>query len=333
MKRLLWMILALAVLALGAAAAGAWWWLGQPLRLRAEAVEVSIEPGTSAQGVARAWVEAGVDEPELWLHQWFRWSGQARAMQAGSYEIERGTTPRQLLDRMVRGEQSLHAVRFIEGWTFRQVRDALARAPHLRATIAGLSDDEIAAVLERPGTSLEGRLFPDTYRYTRGVSDLNVIRQAMQAMDRHLASIWAERAESLPLRGPEELLVLASIVEKETGAAADRGRIAGVFTNRLRIGMPLQSDPTVIYGLGSRFDGNLRRIDLQTDTPWNTYTRRGLPPTPIAMPGLHALRAVARPEPTDALYFVARGDGTSEFSATLAEHNRAVNQYQRGASR
>jgi len=330
MKRLLLLIVSVGLITLAAAVA-VYQWLNRPMQLRSAQIELSIEPGTSVQAVAHAWVEAGVDEPEAWLYQWFRWSGQSRNLQAGSYEIERGTTPRQLLARMVKGEQTLHSVRLIEGWTMRQVRDALAKAPHLRNTIHALADDEIAVLLERPGAQLEGRLFPDTYAYSRGVSDLVVLKRALEAMDRHLAATWADRAENSPLQSPEELLVLASIVEKETGTAADRGRIAGVFSNRLRLGMPLQSDPTVIYGLGSRFSGNLRKVDLQTDTPWNTYTRRGLPPTPIAIPGLSALRAVARPEATPALYFVARGDGSSEFSATLAEHNRAVNQYQRGA--
>jgi len=327
MKRLLLLIVVVAL----ATAFAVNEWLNRPMNLRSAQVELSIEPGTSVQAIAQAWVEAGVEEPEAWLYQWFRWSGQARGIQAGSYEIERGTTPRQLLARMVKGEQTLYNVRFIEGWTLRQMRDALAKAPHLRDTISALGDDEIAALLGRSSSQLEGHFFPDTYAYTRGVSDVAVLKRAAEAMDKHLAATWAERAPNAPLQSQAELLVLASIVEKETGTAADRGRIAGVFSNRLRLGMPLQSDPTVIYGLGSRFDGNLRKVDLQTDTPWNTYTRRGLPPTPIAIPSLQALRAVAQPEATPALYFVARGDGSSEFSATLAEHNRAVNQYQRGA--
>ena len=180
---------------------------------------------------------------------------------------------------------------------------------------------------------VDGWLFPDTYAYSRGVSDVTVLRRAQAAMGRQLAEAWAARSQPSSLQTPAELLVLASVVEKETGTAADRGLIAGVFHNRLRLGMPLQSDPTVIYGMGERFDGNLRRADLLADTPWNSYTRRGLPPTPIAMPGLASLRAAARPENTRALYFVARGDGSSVFSETLADHNRAVNQFQRGGSR
>jgi UPF0755 protein len=196
-----------------------------------------------------------------------------------------------------------------------------------------MSDDELMAALGRPGVPAEGRFFPDTYLFGRGVSDLTVLKRAAAAMDRHLAAAWEQRDPAVPLRSPEEALILASIVEKETGLESDRAQVAGVFANRLRIGMRLQTDPTVIYGLGEDFDGNLRRIHLETDTPFNTYTRAGLPPTPIALPGLNSLRAAVRPESTRALYFVARGDGTSVFSETLAEHNRAVNNYQRAPAR
>lgn len=329
LSRLLVALLLLAALAAGAA----WWWLNRPLPLRAERAELSIEPGTSPREVARAWADAGVEVPPELLYQWFRWSGQARLIRAGSYEIERGATPRSLLDKMVRGDETLETLRLIEGWSFRQVRQALAAAPHLKPTLAGQSDAQVAQALGLPGGVVEGRLFPDTYAYSRGVSDLTVLRRAAAAMQRRLDAAWAGRAPDLPLADPQAALVLASVVEKETGTPADRARIAGVFINRLRVGMPLQSDPTVIYGLGERFDGNLRRVDLTTDTPWNTYTRTGLPPTPIALPGLAALQATLHPEPTKALYFVARGDGSSAFSDTLDAHNRAVNQYQRGQQR
>ena len=314
-------------------AGGGWWWLGHPLALEGERAEVSIEPGTSAREAARLWVGAGVQaHPEL-LYQWFKWSGQARRIRAGSYEIEAGTTPRMLLDKMVRGDEVLETLRLIDGWTFRQVRQALATAPRLKSTIDVLSDRQVADLLGLPAGVIEGQLFPDTYAYSRGVSDMTVLRRAAAALQRQLAQAWEQRAPDLPLETPAAALVLASIVEKETGSPADRGKIAGVFVNRLRLGMPLQSDPTVIYGLGDRFDGNLRRVDLLADTPWNTYSRRGLPPTPIALPGLAALQAVLRPDPTPALYFVARGDGTSVFSETLDAHNRAVNQFQRGGRR
>ncbi|MEO5845188.1 MAG: endolytic transglycosylase MltG, partial [Caldimonas sp.] len=228
-----------------------------------------------------------------------------------------------------RGDQTLAAVRFTEGWTFRQIRAELARAESLKPTTAALSDAEVMAALGAPGVSPEGRLHPDTYLYSKGSNDLAVLKRAFRAMDRQLAQVWQERDPATPLRSAEEALTLASIVEKETGTAADRGRVAGVFVNRLRLGMPLQTDPTVIYGLGVAFDGNLRKRDLLADGPYNTYTRTGLPPTPIAVPGKASLLAAVRPEATKALYFVARGDGSSEFSETLADHNRAVNRFQR----
>jgi UPF0755 protein len=321
--------LVLGATALGAGAA--WWWLQRPLPLARPSVEVSIEPGASPREVAQRWVDAGVQVPPWLLYEWFRWSGDARRIRAGSYEIETGATARSLLEKMVQGDELLQSVRLIEGWTFRQLRAELARAPDLKPATAGMSEAELMAAAGAPGVAAEGRFFPDTYVYSRGVSDLTVLRRARAEMQRRLDAVWAERAEGLPLKSADQALTLASIVEKETGTAADRGLIAGVFINRLRIGMPLQTDPTVIYGLGEAFDGNLRKRDLLADTPYNTYTRGGLPPTPIAMPGLASLRAAVRPQPTKALYFVARGDGSSVFSETLADHNRAVNKYQRGA--
>jgi UPF0755 protein len=326
------LLLLLGLLLLGAAAlaGAAWWWLQQPLALKAPTVELSIEAGTTPREVAQGWVEAGVQTDARLLYEWFRWSGQARRIRAGSYSVETGVTPRQLLDKVVQGDEQLESVRLIEGWTLRQFRAELAKAPRLKPTTAALSEAELMAALGAAGGG-EGRFFPDTYRYSRGVSDLQVLKRAHQAMQRRLDAAWAERAPDTPLKSAEQALILASIVEKETGTAADRGLVAGVFVNRLRIGMPLQTDPTVIYGLGEAFDGNLRKRDLLADTPYNTYTRGGLPPTPIAMPGLASLRAAVKPQPTKALYFVARGDGSSVFSETLADHNRAVNQYQRGA--
>jgi len=325
-------LLVLAMLAGGAAAGAAWWWLAQPLPLAAPTVEVSIEPGVSPRRVADIWVEAGVQVSPRWLYEWFRWSGRSRLIRAGSYEIETGITPRQLLDKMVRGDEVLESVRLAEGSTFLQVREALASAPSLRPTTQGLSEAQVMAALGEPTLAAEGRFFPDTYAYSRGVSDLTVLKRAHAAMQRRLVSAWAERAADLPLKSMDDALVLASIVEKETGREADRAAVAGVFTNRLRIDMPLQTDPTVIYGLGMAFDGNLRKRDLLADTPFNTYTRRGLPPTPIAMPSAASLRAAVQPAKTRALYFVARSDGSggSVFSDTLADHNRAVNQFQRG---
>ena len=326
----IWRIGLALVLAFAAAAAAVAWWVNQPLALSSDSLEVSIESGTPPRDIAQAWVQAGVQAPPWLLYEWFRWSGQSRKIRAGSYEIARGTTPLSLLNKMVRGDVTLATVRLVEGLTFRQFRAELAKAESLKPTTASMSDAEIMNALGAPGVAPEGRFYPDTYAYSKGSSDLEVLRRAYRALQRRLDSAWAERANDSPLRSADEALTLASIVEKETGSPADRGRIAGVFVNRLRIGMPLQTDPTVIYGLGEAFDGNLRKRDLQADTPFNTYTRNGLPPTPISMPGKAALLATLHPDATKALYFVARGDGSSEFSATLSEHNRAVNKYQRG---
>ncbi len=313
-----------------AAAGAGWWWLHKPMDLRAPALDLSIEPGMLPRTVAQAVRDAGADvDPDL-LYAWFRVSGQGRAIKAGSYEMTTGITPRTLLDKLARGEESLRAVTLVEGWNIRQVRAALAKSEQLKPDTQGLSDEELMKLLGRPGQHPEGRFFPDTYTYSKGSSDVAVLKRAMRAMDKRLAEAWAARAPNVVLKSPDDALVLASIVEKETGKAADRTLIASVFHNRLRIGMPLQTDPTVIYGMGTRFDGNLRKVDLQTDTPWNTYTRPGLPPTPIAMPGKASLLAAVQPATTSMLYFVAKGDGTSHFSPSLDEHNRAVNRYQRG---
>lgn len=322
---LAWMLV---IAALGAG--GAYWWLDQSLVASSEPLELAIEPGTTPRGVAQAAVAAGVQTDARLLYAWFRLSGQDRQIKAGNYELPAGTTPRNLLSKLVRGEETLRAFTLVEGWNLRQVRQALAREDQLRQDVATLNDADLMARLGRPGVAPEGRFFPDTYTYAKGSSDVAVLRRALHAMDRKLEAAWALRSSDTPLKSQDEALILASIVEKETGRASDRGQIAGVFANRLRVGMLLQTDPTVIYGLGEKFDGNLRRKDLQTDTPWNTYTRAGLPPTPIAMPGKAALMAAVQPERTKALYFVAKGDGTSHFSATLDEHNRAVNRYQRG---
>lgn len=329
MRRLLLVLLFFAAVAamLGGAAA---WWLAQPLRLSAPSLELEVEPGTSPRGVAQAVVEAGVQTDARLLYYWFRLSQQDRQIRAGNYELTTGVTPRSLLQKLVRGEESLRAITFVEGWTFRQVRAQIARDEFLKHDTQQMTDAEIMTALGKPGVAAEGMFFPDTYTFAKGSSELAVLRRALHAMERRLDEVWAQRTPDSPLKTPYEALILASIVEKETGRSTDRGQIAGVFANRLRIGMRLQTDPTVIYGLGEAFDGNLRRRDLQTDTPWNTYTRAGLPPTPIALPGKESLLAAVRPESTKAYYFVARGDGSSHFSATLDEHNRAVNRYQRG---
>jgi UPF0755 protein len=316
-------------LALAAVGAG-YLWVNQPFDLATDSVDVSIEPGMSAREVAATVVQAGAGVNPQLLHVWFRLSGQSRQIRAGSYELDRATTPISLLQKLVRGEEALRSVTLVEGWTFRQVRDALKKAEQLKPDSQALSASELMAQLGRPGVPAEGHFFPDTYTYSKGSSDLAVLKRAMQAMDKRLAAAWAQRDPKSPLATPEQALILASIVEKETGAPADRPTISAVFNNRLAIGMRLQTDPTVIYGLGEAFDGNLRKKDLLADTPWNTYTRAGLPPTPIAMPGKSSLIAAVQPAPSKALYFVAKGDGSSHFSTSLDEHNRAVNKYQRG---
>jgi UPF0755 protein len=309
------------------------WWLHEPLTLKpqpgSQVLDLEIEPGTPAQRVAETVAASGADVQPVLLYAWFRLSGQARQIKAGSYEITPGTTPRMLLSMLVRGEESLKSVTLVEGWNFRQVRAALQKAEALKPDTQGLGAEAIMAQLGKPGVHPEGRFFPDTYTYAKGSSDLAVLKRAARAMDKRLEAAWALRSPDTPLKTPDEALILASIVEKETGKPSDRPEIGGVFSNRLRIGMMLQTDPTVIYGMGEQFDGNLRKRDLQADTPYNTYTRTGLPPTPIAMPGKAALLAAVQPAQTKALYFVARGDGTSHFSSSLDEHNRAVNKFQR----
>lgn len=312
----------------------AWWWLHEPMALRlpsgSQVLDLEIEPGTSARGVADAAVASGADVPVLLLQAWFRLSGQSRLIKAGSYELVPGTTPRKLLSMLVRGEETLKSVTLVEGWTFTQVRAALQKAEQMTPDTLGLSSEAIMEKLGKPNVHPEGRFFPDTYTYSKGASDLAVLKRAARAMDKRLGAAWALRSPDTPLKSPEQALILASIIEKETGKPSDRLQIGGVFSNRLRLGMLLQTDPSVIYGLGDTFDGNLHKRDLLADTPYNTYTRVGLPPTPIAMPGKDALLAAVQPAPTQALYFVARGDGSSQFSTSLDEHNRAVNQYIRG---
>jgi UPF0755 protein len=329
-RRFLSNVFLLVFLAALGAAGWAYWWVNQPLNLPAASVDLSIEPGTLPRGVAQAVKDAGVDvNPDL-LYTWFRISGEGRRIKAGSYELEAGITPMRLLAKLARGEESLRAVTLVEGWNFRQFRAALAKEETLKPDTKGLADEAIMSTLGRPAQHPEGRFFPDTYTYAKGSSDVAVLRRAMRAMDKRLAAAWAQRSPQAVVKTPDEALILASIVEKETGKAADRPLIAAVFNNRLRVGMPLQTDPTVIYGMGAAFDGNLRKKDLQADTPWNTYTRAGLPPTPISMPGKASLLAAVQPAASNALYFVSRGDGSSHFSASLDEHNRAVNKYQRG---
>lgn len=321
------LVVLLSVLLLSSALAVAWSCRAMPLR--GATVELAIEPGTPVRQIAQAVADAGVAVSPQWLYWLFRLSGQSRQIRAGNYELTPGISPWALLQKLARGDETLLAVTLVEGWSLRQWRAALDKADFLRHDTTGLSDAALANRLGLPSEALEGRFYPDTYTYGKGGSDLKVLQRAMRAMDRQLALAWSQRETDLPLAHPQEALILASLIEKETGRASDRAMISSVFHNRLRLGMPLQTDPTVIYGMGTAFDGNLRRRDLRTDHAWNTYTRRGLPPTPIAMPGKAALSAALHPASSRALYFVARGDGSSQFSDTLEQHNQAVDLYQR----
>lgn len=330
LKTLKFLMIAAVLAALGAVA-GVAWWSQKPLPITLAAhenvLDLRVPPSSNAMDVAKALNKAGVDTPTRLLFEWFRWSGKARDIKAGSYELAPGITPTQLIDVLVQGKQALRKVTLIEGWTFKQVRQALAQAPDLEPVTSDWTDSRIMAAIGRKGQHPEGRFFPDTYVFPKHADDLDVLRQAAKLMDMELAKAWAKRSNRTPVDTPEDLLTLASIIEKETNHDPDRPLVASVFANRLAIGMRLQTDPTVIYGLGDAFDGNLRRIHLRTDTPYNSYTRAGLPPTPIAMPGAASLAAAVAPAQTKAFYFVAKGNGQSAFSNNLAEHNRAVQRY------
>ncbi len=324
-------LIGLLVAAILLAAAGAGWmaWFAhQPLALRESPLEFTVPPRSTLTRAAGDIARSGVSMSPWQFALLARVVGKDKAVKAGTYSVETGITPLSLLDKLARGEVVQVEILFAEGWTFRQMREALDAHPHLRHETRGLPEAEIMRRLGAPDVPAEGRFFPDKYKVAKAAADLEVLRTAYRTMQRHLESAWSARKDGLPLADPNEALILASIVEKETGHAMDRTAVAAVFLNRLRAGMKLQADPTVIYGMGESFDGNLRRRDLEADTPYNTYTRTGLPPTPIANPGLAALQATVNPAESDALYFVARGDGTSQFSRTLDEHNRAVTKYQ-----
>ncbi|MEP6701832.1 MAG: endolytic transglycosylase MltG [Betaproteobacteria bacterium] len=317
-------LLMLAALGLGAAFIFYAPRLGKP-------VELYVKPGTNVRTIARELRESGVivaAEPFLWLMRIARKDG---AIKAGSYEFEGAMSPLAVLDMLTAGDDLQLALTIVEGWTFGQMRTALAADPQIGHT---LDQGSQADMLRRVGVAEanpEGLFFPDTYHYAPGSADVTVFRRAYRAMQDRLQAGWAGRDQDLPYASPYEALIMASIIEKETGKKSDRKQIASVFVNRLRLGMKLQTDPSVIYGMGQQFNGNLRKRDLEADTPYNTYVHPGLPPTPIALPGQASLDAALHPDPTRYLYFVARGDGSSHFSTTLDEHNRAVNKYQRGA--
>jgi len=325
---------AVLVLALVAATyAGRWYVVERPLPMRDDRAEFRVKPGASARGVALAVREAGVDVNALAFEALSRTTGVSQSLRAGRYTIERGTTLVQLIAKLRAGDVTLERLTIVEGTTFREMRALLAATSELRQDSRDMTPAQLLQAIGASEAHPEGLFAPDTYLYDPGSSDLEIWRRAYRAQMNALQEAWNSRASGLPYASPYEALIMASIVEKETGQPSERGLIAGVFVNRLKRGMLLQTDPTVIYGLGERFDGNLRKRDLVTDTPYNSYTRSGLPPTPIALPGRAAIGAATNPDRTDALYFVARGDGTSQFSTTLEAHNRAVDKYQRGGAR
>ena len=330
------LLLALLAVAVGVAGSGygLQQWARRPLARadanRAKPIEVTIAPGSSVRSIGAQLDAVGLPIHPLLFAVLARLERRATRLQAGTYAFLPTSSPDGLLDKLEAGDVVRIALVIPEGWTFAQMRAAVAGHPDLRQTVRAMPDAELMKALGAPDARPEGQFFPDTYLFTRGTTDLEVYRRAFRALQRRLVDGWASRAPDLPLATPYDALTLASLVEKETGKAEDRPQVAAVFVNRLRRGMLLQTDPSVIYGMGARFDGNLRKADLTADTPFNTYRRAGLPPTPIALVGAAALAAVMNPPHTDALYFVARGDGTSEFSERLDEHNRAVDRYQRG---
>lgn len=309
-------------------AAYAAWYVQHPLDVARYPAGFNIVPGSGLRAAARQIEAGGVSLQRRQFELLVRLLGRSQDIKAGSYELTAAVTPLELLDKLTRGDVTQAELVLIEGWTFRQMRAAIEGNPALRGDSRGLSDAQILKRLGAAEAHPEGLFFPDTYLFARGASDFDVLGRAYRLMQAQLQREWAAREADLPLRTPYEALIMASVIEKETGKAADREMISGTLQNRLRIGMRLQADPTVIYGLGAAFDGNLRKRDLLEDGPYNSYTRPGLPPTPIAMPGLASLRAALHPAKTRTIYYVSRGDGSSQFSRTLDEHNRAVAKYQ-----
>ncbi|MDQ9171575.1 endolytic transglycosylase MltG [Oxalobacteraceae bacterium R-40] len=320
----------LVVLGLTVVAAGIMFWSLQPIINASQSpIAFTVKPGSGIRSTSQQIAQQGIPVQPALFEILARITGKSAKIKAGTYEIKPGMTPVNLIDQLVRGEFAQESLAIIEGWTFKQMRQAIASHKGLKQDTASWTEKELLAKVAPEHSKAEGLFFPDTYRFAKGSSDLQVYKQAYSLMMKRLNEEWAQRDPDLPYRSPYEALIMASIVEKETGVEADRTMVAGVFVNRLKSGMMLQTDPTVIYGMGERFDGNIRKRDLLADTPYNTYTRTGLPPTPIALPGRASLAAAMRPAKTKALYFVARGDGSSHFSSSLEEHNRAVDKYQR----
>jgi len=311
----------------GGVAGGAWYWMNRVMAVPANNVEFIVAPGSNPKSIAKTINDAGVP---LWADGFAllaRLTKQDTLIKAGGYEVKHGDTPRQLLDRLAKGEMIQRQITLLEGWTYRQMREAIRNNPDIKQTLGEVSDEALMARLGSTVSAPEGLFFPDTYVFTPGTSDFDLLRRAYQQGQQVLNAIWDQRQPDLPIKTPYEALILASIVEKETGHGPERTRIAGVFINRLNVGMMLQTDPTVIYGMGDRYQGRIRRADLTRDTPWNTYTRNGLPPTPIAASGRASLLAAVQPEKHPYFYFVSRGNGTSEFATSLTQHNRNVARY------
>lgn len=321
------MVLAAALAAAGFLVHGALRSLDEPARLQAP-LRFTVPVGARFSRIATELAARGVlTQPRTWV-LYARWKGLASSIKAGEYEIEPGATPRSLLEKMVSGQVILHSFTIVDGWRVQDMLAALKRNTDLASARPGVPGD-LMARLGEPGLPAEGQFLPETYRFPTGTPDLEILRQAHAALQRELAAAWADRDPDLPLENPQQLLIMASIVEKESGLPQELPRIAGLYLNRLRLGMRLQADPTVIYGLGDRYDGDLHTVDLRTDGPYNTYTRTGLPPTPIALPSAAVIRATAHPDKTNDLYFVAsgKGDGSHVFSPTLEKHNEAVARY------
>jgi UPF0755 protein len=329
-KRWLMLVLSILSLVVVIGAVLSWRYYERPLPMSAERVEVRVAPGMTARAIARQLRAAGVDIHAEAFVALARATKATQTLRAGRYEFTRGASLDDVLAKLRNGDVLRERLTVVEGWTLRDMRAALAAHPELKQDSAKLSDAQLLMAIGATESHPEGLFAPDTYVFDPGSSDLEILRRAYRTQMQTLQSLWENRAPDLPYKSPYDALIMASIVEKETGLASERQRIAGVFVNRLRKGMLLQTDPAVIYGLGEKFDGNLRKRDLLADGPYNTYARAGLPPTPIALPGRPALEAALRPEPTSALYFVARGDGSSEFSESLSAHNRAVQKYQLG---
>lgn len=325
MKKILTWILLFILLASSALG----YWVNRPQALPSVPFEFSIAAGSSFKSVAHQLAQAQFLQQETLFVALARVLGKADKVKVGDYALTHPVSMLELLTIISKGQVQQSQISVIEGWSFKQFRAALDAHADLKHTTQEMTATQILQAIDATETHPEGLFFPDTYFFAKGSSDVQIYKRAYQTMQQHLNVVWASREAELPLHTPYEALTLASIVEKETGTPSDRAMIAGVFINRLRLGMLLQTDPTVIYGMGEKFDGNIRRNDLTRDTPYNTYTRSGLTPTPIALPGAASLQAALHPAQTDALYFVARGDGSSKFSSSLSEHNRAVNQYQK----